>query len=483
MSQPLIFELHHPNLRCGHIPDSDLPDDIPGVPDELRRRELALPQVAEPEVMRHFVNLSTLNHHVDKGFYPLGSCTMKYNPKVNETLAARTGFANLHPHQPVETIQGALRLVHLLEEWLCEITGLAAVTVQPSAGSHGELTGMLLTRAYHTSRGGPRRKVLAPDSSHGTNPASIVMAGYEPVTIPSDERGRIDIAALRDNLDEQVAALMVTNPNTVGLFEDRIDEAAKLVHDAGALLYMDGANMNALTGLARPGDMGFDIVHLNLHKTFSTPHGGGGPGSGPVAVSEAVEPFLPVPRIVETTGGALAWDWDRPQSIGKVHAFTGNFGVIVRAAAYIRALGPDGLRNVAQTAILNANYIRSGLVGTYELPYDDPCMHEVVFSADRQGAHGVKAVDIAKRLLDFGFHAPTINFPLIVHEALMIEPTETETLETLDRFIKTMVRIDREARENPDKLHQAPHNTPISRLNEAAAARQLDVRYHSDKNA
>ena len=480
MSQPLIFELDKPAVRCGYMPHSDLPEEVPGPPAELLRKELNLPQVAEPEVVRHFVNLSTLNHHVDKGFYPLGSCTMKYNPKVNETLAALPGFAGLHPHQPASTIQGALKLMATLEGWLGEITGLKAVTLQPAAGSHGEFTGILLARAYHKSRGDKRTKVLIPDSAHGTNPASIVMAGYTPVSLPSDGRGRVDLAALKRELTPEVAMLMVTNPNTLGLFEDQISEIADAVHGVGGLLYMDGANMNALVGLARPGDMGFDVVHLNLHKTFSTPHGGGGPGSGPVAVTAALEPFLPVPRIRES-GGKYDWDWDRPQSIGKVSAFYGNFGILVRAAAYIRALGADGLKNVAETAILNANYIAAKLGDVYKLPHDKLCMHEAVFSADNQGINGVKAVDIAKRLLDFGYHAPTINFPLIVHQALMIEPTETETLDTLDAFIAVMLQIDREARENPQMLFDAPHNTPVARLDEATAARQLDICYQGNK--
>ncbi|HHE47208.1 MAG TPA: aminotransferase class V-fold PLP-dependent enzyme, partial [Bacteroidetes bacterium] len=383
MSTPLIFKLNNQTASSSHIPPSDIPEDIAGPPREMRRRELDLPQVAESEVVRHFINLSTMNHHVDKGFYPLGSCTMKYNPKVSETLAALPGFAGLHPHQPAATIQGALELMATLEEWLCEITGLSAVTLQPAAGAHGELTGMLLTRAYHRSRHDMRTKVLIPDSSHGTNPATIVMAGFEPVPIPSDRSGRIDLKALQEALTPDIAALMVTNPNTLGLFENRIDEVAEAVHDAGALLYMDGANMNALMGLARPGDLGFDIVHLNLHKTFSTPHGGGGPGSGPVAVSADLGRFLPVPRIMRT-GDGFDWDWDRPESIGRVQAFAGNFGVLVRAAAYIRSLGSEGLKRVSETAILNANYLRAGLIGIYKLPYDDLCMHEVVFSADNQ---------------------------------------------------------------------------------------------------
>jgi len=494
MPIPLIFEQNDPAVCCSHIPESDIPEDVQGLPEVWQRKELDIPQVAEPEVMRHFVNLSTMNHHVDKGFYPLGSCTMKYNPKVNEDIARLPGLANLHPHQPASTVQGALELMWNLEKWLCEITGLPAVTLQPTAGSHGELTGMFLTRAFHLAKGEHRTKVLIPDSSHGTNPASIVMAGFEPLPIPSNSRGRVDIDALHEALSPDVAALMITNPNTLGLFEDSIDEIAAAVHDAGALLYMDGANMNALMGLARPGDLGFDIVHLNLHKTFATPHGGGGPGSGPVAVNAELEKFLPAPRIRivippsfaggELKGGgrnlSFDWDWDRPDSIGSIHSFYGNFGVLVKAAAYIRALGSEGIKRVSETAILNANYLRARLIDLYKLPYDDPCMHEVVFSADNQCVNGVKGLDIAKRLLDFGFHAPTIYFPLIVHEALMMEPTETETLATLDRFIEAMRRIDKEAHENPEALKNAPTMTPVKRLDEVRAAKMLDVCYKSE---
>lgn len=479
MSIPLIFEFDRPELKCGYVPHDDIPHEIQGPPEELLRSKLDIPQVSEPEVVRHFVNLSVLNHHVDRGFYPLGSCTMKYNPKVNDALASLLGFAGLHPHQPDETVQGALKLMYMLENFLCEITGLPAITLQPAAGAHGELTGMFIARACHEANGYARKKVLTPDSSHGTNPASIVMAGYEPVSIPSNERGLIDVAGLKSALDSDVAAVMITNPNTLGLFEKQIAEISALVHEAGGLMYMDGANMNALMGLSRPGDMGFDIVHLNLHKTFSTPHGGGGPGSGPVLVGSALEPFLPKPKIVADPDGKFRRDWNRPQSIGKISEFFGNFGILVRAAAYIRALGAGGLRKASETAIINANYIRAKLDNIYELPYEGTSMHEVVFSADLQGKHGVKAVDIAKRLLDFGYHAPTINFPLIVHEALMIEPTETETLETLDSFIDAMLQIDSEARENPDILHDAPHETPVGRFNEAAAARTLDIKYEA----
>jgi len=400
---------------------------------------------------------------------------MKYNPKVNETLTTLPGFAGLHPHQPASTIQGALRLMKELEWWLAEISGLSAVTLQPAAGSHGELTGVFIARAYHHSRNDHRSKVLIPDSAHGTNPASIAMAGYEVVSIPSNRRGRVDVDALRAALAPDVAMMMVTNPNTAGLFEDHIDEVAEAVHKVGALLYMDGANLNSLVGLAKPGELGFDILHINLHKTFSTPHGGGGPGSGPVAVRSDLERFLPVPRIRTLPDGSLDWDYDRPSSIGKMHGWFGNFGILVRALAYIKSLGSNGLKNMTETAILNANYIRSRLEDAYKLPFDKFCTHEVVFSADNQGVCGIKAVDIAKRLLDFGFHAPTINFPLVIHEALMIEPTDTETLDTLDAFVAAMLQIDREARENPDVLHNAPTRTPVSRFNEAAAARTLDI--------
>ena len=459
------------------MPVSDLPEEVAGPAPELLRSELDLPQVAEPEVMRHFVNLSTLNHHVDKGFYPLGSCTMKYNPKVNENISAYPGFAGLHPHQPVSTVQGALKLMKELEEWLGEISGLPAVTLQPAAGSHGELTGIFIVRAYHLARNDVRTKVIIPDSAHGTNPASIAMAGYDVVQIPSDSRGRVDLVALKAALGPDVAAMMVTNPNTVGAFEDHIDEVAKLVHGVGALLYMDGANLNSLVGLARPGDLGFDILHINLHKTFSTPHGGGGPGSGPVAVRADLEQFLPSPRVKTLADGTLDWEWNLPLSVGRVHGWFGNFGMLVRALAYMKSLGSDGLKNMTETAILNANYILTQLKGAYKLPYDKFCTHEVVFSADNQVAYGIKAVDIAKRLLDFGYHAPTINFPLVIHEALMIEPTETETVETLDAFCKVMLQIDREAKESPDILHDAPLTTPVSRFNEAAAARTLDICY------
>lgn len=483
MSVPLIFEIAKPAVRCSYITPSDLPESISGPAPELLRETLDLPQVAEPEVMRHFVNLSTLNHHVDKGFYPLGSCTMKYNPKVNDQMAGLSGFGGLHPHQPANTIQGALRLMQVLQNWLCEITGMECITTQPVAGSHGEMTGLFTARAYHIAKGNRRKKVIVPDSAHGTNPASIVLSGWEPVTIKSKADGRIDMDSLMAALDEDVAVLMITNPNTLGLFETEIKQIAKAVHDVGALMYMDGANMNALVGLARPGDMGFDIVHLNLHKTFSTPHGGGGPGSGPVAVAKILEEFLPVPRIVEDENGTLNLSYNFPNSIGKIHSFFGNFGMLVRAYTYIRALGADGLRNVAETAILNANYIRSRLEKAYKIPYTGLSMHEVVFSADLQAARGCKATDIAKRLLDFDMHAPTIYFPLIVHEAMMVEPTETETIETLDYFCDTMLQIDEESKTNLDILHSAPHKTPVTRMDEAGASKRLDINFKPNREA
>jgi glycine dehydrogenase subunit 2 len=401
---------------------------------------------------------------------------MKYNPKINEELSALPGFANVHPWQSEDTIQGVLRVMVELSEALCEIVGLPAITLQPAAGAHGELTGLLTMRAHHEAQGNPRRKVIIPDSAHGTNPASIIMTGYQVVQIPSNPRGLVDLNALKAAMDEDTAAFMITNPNTLGLFEAQVCDIATIVHDAGALLYMDGANMNALMGIARPGDMGFDVVHLNLHKTFSTPHGGGGPGSGPVAVRGHLEQYLPQPRAVRN-GNYYAWESYRKTAIGRVHSFQGNFGVFVRALAYVRRMGGEGLRQVSDDAIINANYLRTKLQDILELPYRTPCMHEVVFSGNRQKARGIRTTDIAKRLLDFGIHAPTVYFPLIVPEALMIEPTESESRQSLDRFVDAIKQIDREVDEAPDLLKQAPHHTPVSRLDEAGAARNLDINY------
>jgi len=481
VSGQLIFDLGHPGRQGVDLPAIDVPRKEDLVPAAYRRRNAArLPEVSENEVVRHYTHLSQLNHHVDKAFYPLGSCTMKYNPKINEEMAALPEFANLHPLQPEDTIQGALQLMVELSEALCEIVGLPAITLQPAAGAHGELTGLLIMRAYHESKGNPRKTVIIPDSAHGTNPASIVISGYQVVQIPSNPHGLVDLEILKKSVTEDTAAFMITNPNTLGLFEKQVCDISQVIHDAGALLYMDGANMNALMGIARPGDMGFDVVHLNLHKTFSTPHGGGGPGSGPVAVKPLLEPFLPYPRAVRK-GDRYGWEAPRKTAIGRMHSFQGNFGMVVRALAYIRRMGALGLRQASEDAILNANYLRVKLQDILDLPYNTGCMHEVVFSANRQKARGVRATDMAKRLLDFGMHAPTVYFPLIVPEALMIEPTETESRQSLDRFIEALQQIDREVDEAPEMLHKAPHNTPVSRLDEAGAARNLDINYFAGK--
>lgn len=443
----------------------------------LRQQPPRIPDIAEPHVVRHFVNLSTKNHHVDKGFYPLGSCTMKYNPKINEDAAGLPGWSQLHPLQPTITAQGALDILHQTGSYLAEISGFSAVSLQPAAGAHGELTGLMLVRAFHDAQGNPRKTVLIPDSAHGTNPASVIISGYKSVTLKSNEKGLLDLKELEEHLNADVAALMLTNPNTLGIFENQVKEICKLCHDAGALVYMDGANMNALLGLIRPAELGIDVMHFNLHKTFSTPHGGGGPGSGPVGVVERLIDFLPTPCISKTDTG-FSLDCDRPQSIGKVSTFYGNFAVIVRAYTYIRMLGSQGLKEVSKNAILNANYLLSRLRQKFNQPYDMTPMHEFVLAGTRQKQHGVRTLDMAKRLLDFGVHAPTVYFPLIVPEALMIEPTETENKETLDAFADYLLNIAREAEENPDKVKKAPTNTPRKRLNEATAAKELTIRYN-----
>jgi glycine cleavage system P protein (glycine dehydrogenase) subunit 2 len=472
----LLIEQGGPGHRGPELPAADVPvrplaELLPGA---RLRVELDLPQVSEPEVVRHFIELSTLNHHIDRGFYPLGSCTMKHNPKINDEIAALPGFALAHPLSGEESNQGALRVIHELQRALAEITGFAAVTTQPAAGAQGEMTGLLMIRAWHRERGDGerRRNVIVPDSAHGTNPASVNLVGWETVTIPSEEHATVSVAALEKALDDRTAAVMLTVPNTLGLFEPHILEVTEMAHRAGAQVYMDGANLNALVGLMRPGDLGFDVMHINLHKTFSTPHGGGGPGAGPVAVARHLEPYLPVP-VVEEREGALRLVHDRARSIGRVHSFHGNFGIQVRALAYISTLGPAGLRQVSRTAILNANYLMRRLARTYELPHPEPCMHEFVLSGRGLRRYGVKTLDVAKRLLDFGVHAPTVYFPLIVEEAMMIEPTETETLDRLDHFAEAMERIAQEAREQPEMLRQAPHSTPVSRLDEGRAAREL----------
>jgi glycine dehydrogenase subunit 2 len=478
--QPTLAELSRPGRGGGKVPHPPV-DALDGVPAGARRRQpLALPELNEPEVVRHFVNLSHLNYAVDTGFYPLGSCTMKFNPKINEWAARLPGFAALHPLAPDELAQGTLGLMSELQDALAEISGMHAVTLQPAAGAQGELTGILMIRAYHRSRGDTERsEVIVPDSSHGTNPATASMAGFRTVTVASAPDGGVDLEALRAALGPRTAAVMLTNPSTLGLFERRIVELLEAVHAAGALAYMDGANMNAIMGRFRPGAAGFDVMHFNLHKTFSTPHGGGGPGGGPVACNERLAPFLPGPLVVsDESGHRLERDGERPTSIGRVRAYQGNVGVLVRAYAYIRAHGGSGLAEVSDDAVLAANYLRSRIGKAYQLPYDAPCKHEFVASAERlRDETGVRTLDVAKRLIDHGFHPPTIYFPLIVEECLLIEPTETESLETLDAFADAMLAIAREAAEDPAAVKAAPTRAPVRRLDEATAARRPELHW------
>jgi glycine dehydrogenase subunit 2 len=475
----LIYEKSQPGRRASLIPRYE---NLPRaeIPEELRRTEAPrLPEVPEFELVRHFTELSTRNFGVDTGFYPLGSCTMKYNPRINERLVTLPGFANLHPLQDEDGVQGALELEWHLQEILAEVTGLHAVSLQPAAGSQGELTGLMLVRAYFEDKGEAeqRRKVVIPDTAHGTNPASVTMAGYEVEHVKTDERGNVDVDDLRGRVNEHTAALMLTNPSTLGLFDENIEEIAEIFHGAGALMYYDGANLNAVCGISRPGDMGFDIVHINLHKTFSQPHGGGGPGGGPIAVRDMLEPYLPVPAVVRNSDDSYALDFDRPKSIGKVRGYGGPFGVFVRSYAFMRMYGPR-LREMSEAAVLNANYILARLKDAYDLPFDRICMHEFVLSArNLKREYGITATDVAKRLMDYGFHPPTIYFPLIVPEALMIEPTESETKETLDAFCDAMLEIAREAKESPELLKQAPHHRPVQRLDEVRAAKQPIVKY------
>jgi glycine dehydrogenase subunit 2 len=473
----LIFERSRTGRRAADLPQQELP--VPEIPAELRRsRPPRLPELPEVELVRHFTELSIRNFGIDTGFYPLGSCTMKYNPRVNERVAVLPGFRDLHPHQDEEGSQGALELMHGLQEMLVEITGLDAVSLQPAAGSQGELTGLMLMRAYFVDRGEGerRRKVVVADTAHGTNPASVTMAGYELVKVDTDARGNIDLADLRAKVDDETAGLMLTNPSTLGLFDEHIEEIARIFHEIGGLLYYDGANLNAVCGISRPGDMGFDIVHINLHKTFSQPHGGGGPGGGPIAVRRQLEPYLPVPAVVPD-GRGFKLDYNRPKSIGKVRAFTGPFGVFVRSYAFMLAWGRE-LKTMSEDAVLNANYLLARLKGSYDLPYDRLCLHEFVLSARTlKREHGITALDVAKRLMDYGFHPPTIYFPLVVPEALMIEPTETETKETLDEFADAMVKIASEAAESPGVIKTAPHDRPVKRLDEVKAAKRAVVRY------
>ncbi len=478
--EPTVYDLSVPGRTGANLPECDVPTEP--LPDELLRDDLRLPELSELQVVRHFMKLSSLNHAIDKGFYPLGSCTMKYNPKLNEDMARLPGFAHLHPLTDDDGAQGALALMYQLQQWLAEIVGLEAVSLAPAAGAHGEFAGILMIRKYHVSRGDTQRtKILVPDSAHGTNPATVTMAGFEVIELPADAEGGVDLEALRkvcSERAEEIAGMMITVPNTLGLFEHNILTIVELVHQAGGLMYMDGANMNALMGIVKPGELGFDVLHYNLHKTFSTPHGGGGPGSGPVGVNAKLKPFLPGPivDIVEPTQG------DEPplyglvmpeQSIGRMKAFHGNFGMHVRAYAYIRAYGAAGLREVSRHAVLNANYLRARLMDTYKIPYPRYCGHEFVIEARLEGAPDVHALDISKRLIDYGIHPPTNYFPLIVPQALLIEPTETEAKETLDEFIDVMKKIAKEAVETPELLLNAPVNAPVRRLDEVRAAKQL----------
>ncbi len=474
----LIYEKSRPGRRAGSLPAyAGLP--VVAVPAQLARAAAPrLPEVAEPELVRHVTALANRNFGIDTGFYPLGSCTMKHNPRLNERAAALPGFANLHPCQAEEAAQGALELMWRLQEILCEVTGLDAVTLQPAAGSQGELTGLLVMRAYFQARGedAERREIVLPDTAHGTNPASVIMAGYEVVGLKTDERGNIDVADLRAKVGPRTAGLMLTNPSTLGLFEENIAEIEAIMHGAGALMYYDGANLNAVCGISRPGDMGFDVVHINLHKTFSQPHGGGGPGGGPIAVRAMLDPFLPKPQVVRD-GDVFRLDHDRPQSIGKVRGWLGPFGVFVRSYAFIRRYGPE-LKEMSEAAVLNANYMLARLKGAYEVPYDRLCMHEFVLSArGLKREHGVTALDVAKRLMDFDYHPPTVYFPLVVPEALMIEPTESEAKETLDAFCDAMLEIAREAAEEPERVKEAPTSRPVRRLDEVLAAKRLVLRY------
>lgn len=478
--QALIFESSTPGRIGYSLPEMDVPElDLSSLLPEgyLRSEEPELPEVSELDIMRHYTALSRRNHGVDSGFYPLGSCTMKYNPKINENVARFNGFAHVHPLQDESSVQGALELLYDLQEHLIEITGMDEVTLQPAAGAHGEWTGLMMIRAYHEANGDLKRtKVIVPDSAHGTNPASATVAGLETITVKSNENGLVDLDDLRRVVGEDTAALMLTNPNTLGLFEENIVEMAEIVHAAGGKLYYDGANLNAVLSKARPGDMGFDVVHLNLHKTFTGPHGGGGPGSGPVGVKADLIPFLPKP-VITKRGEEYVFDYDRPQSIGRVKPFYGNFGINVRAYTYIRSMGPDGLKAVTEYAVLNANYMMRRLAEYYDLPFDKHCKHEFVLSGRRQKKLGVRTLDIAKRLLDFGYHPPTIYFPLNVEECIMIEPTETESKETLDSFVDIMIQIAKEAEENPEIVQEAPHTTVVGRMDEATAARKPILKY------
>ncbi|HLF69661.1 MAG TPA: aminomethyl-transferring glycine dehydrogenase subunit GcvPB [Actinomycetota bacterium] len=476
-----IFDLSSKGRRASSIPASGVEASahIGSLPSKFRRQQAPnLPEVSELDLVRHYTNLSRMNWAIDVGPYPLGSCTMKYNPKVHEQMAALPGFRTLHPWQSAEQTQGALQILWEMERALAEITGMARVTFQPAAGAAGELTGLLLMRAFHAAQGSPRTHVLIPDSAHGTNPATVRLAGYQVRQIPSDENGLVDLTALEEAADENVAGLMLTNPNTLGLFERDIEKIAAIIHRVGGLLYYDGANLNAIMGIIRPGDMGFDVVHMNLHKTFTTPHGGGGPGSGPVAVSQRLERFLPGPLVAyDPQTSRYRWDADRPDSIGHIHGFHGNFAMVLRAYTYIRSLGSVGLHRVSERAVLNANYLRARIESVYPMAHPGLCMHEFVATAKEFRKQGLRGMDVAKRLIDLGFHPPTVYFPLVVEEALMAEPTETESKETLDALADALLQIADEAESSPELLTDAPTTTPVGRLDEARAARQLHLRW------
>ena len=468
----LLIEISKEGRKAYSLPKLDVqPIELNEMLDHnmIKKTDLELPEVSELDVVRHYTLLSNKNFGVDTGFYPLGSCTMKYNPKINEDMASLSKFTNMHPYQPIETAKGSLELMYNLSKMLCEITGMDEVTLQPSAGAHGEFTGLMIIRKYHETRGDLKRtKVIVPDSAHGTNPASANMAGFDIIEVQSTKNGAVDIYKLKEVLNDEVAALMLTNPSTLGLFEKNIEEIARLVHEAGGLLYYDGANTNAIMGITRAGDMGFDVVHLNLHKTFAAPHGGGGPGSGPVGVKKDLAKFLPVP-VIEKQNNEYILNYDRKDSIGKIKNFYGNFGVMVKSFVYILTMGKDGLKKASQMAVLNANYLKENLKEYYDLPIDEICKHEFVLS----GPHGeYDTMDIAKRMLDYGYHPPTVYFPLIIREAMMIEPTETESLETLDEFIEAMITIAKEGKENPELLTSAPHNTIVSRVDDARAVKK-----------
>jgi len=476
----LIFEISKPGRKGYSLSDCDVPEFE--ISARFRRKKIAeLPEVSEPQIMRHFVNLSSMNHHIDKNFYPLGSCTMKYNPKINEETSRLAGFTDVHPLQPEKTAQGALRLMYELGDYLKKIVNLDAITLQPAAGAQGEFTAISMFKAHFNKQNEQRQYILVPDSAHGTNPASVNFSGFKPITQPSNDKGLVDVNKLRELMNEEVAGLMLTNPNTLGLFEKEVNEITNIVHEKGGFVYLDGANLNALLGITRPGDLGFDAVHFNLHKTFSTPHGGGGPGSGPVAVIKTLAPYLPVP-VVSKKDNNYTLDYDLPDTIGKVQTFYGNFLVLVRAYTYLRMVGEQGLKEISKSAILNANYIIQSLKHDYYLPFDGFCMHEGVLSGKALRDYGVKTLDVAKRLLDFGLHAPTVYFPLIVSEALMIEPTESEPKETLDHFIAVMKQIRKEAKNTPDILKSAPHNTPVRRLDEVKAIKELKVKWTSQNS-